>query len=186
MKTVGKIILFILGLLIVLVIALYLSLGFIVKKAVTTVVPTITQTTANIDNVDISLFSGHISFSDLAIGNPAGFSDKNAFQMKQMTVEFDPHSIFSDTIIIRDVAISGTQISAELNKKGEINLNQLYQNVNNFAHKNKKAGAQTTGQKTSDTGKGKTVSLKHLNVTDSTVNLAVLNQSMTIPLPDIN
>ena len=189
MKKLGKILLFILGLLVILLIAVYFSLGTIVKKVVTGVVPSVTQTTASIDNVDVSLFSGRIAFSDFFIGNPAGFSDNNAFQIKNVVVEFDPKSIFTNTIVVNKVLVDGTQITAELNQKGDINLNTLYKNINAYVNKGAPAPAQSKAEpkaqaQTTEGGKG--VALKMLSVTDSAINLVVLKQSQRIPLPNIN
>ena len=188
MKKLGKILLFILGLLVILLIAVYFSLGMIVKKVVTGVVPSLTQTTATIDNVDLSLFSGRIAFSDFSIGNPTGFSDQNAFQIKNVLIEFDPKSILTNTIVVNKVSVDGTQITAELNQKGDINLNTLYQNINAFTNKGTATPetAKTETPATQSTQSGKGVSLKQLSVTDSAINLVVLKQSMQIPLPNIN
>lgn len=189
MKKLGKFLLFILGLLLIALIAVYFSLGLIVKKAVTSVVPSVTKTTATIDNVDLSLFSGRIAFSDFSIGNPAGFSDHNAFQIKNVLIEFEPKSILTNTIVVNKVSVDGTEITAELNQKGEINLNTLYQNINSYINQGStpttKAPAQST---TTNTQKedGKGVALKQLSVADSAINLVVLKQSQRIPLPNIN
>jgi len=187
MKKLGKILLFILGLLVILLVAVYLSLGTIVKKVVTGVVPSVTQTTASIDNVDVSLFSGRIAFSDFFIGNPAGFSDNNAFQIKNVVIEFDPKSIFTNTIVVNKVLVDGTQITAELNQKGDINLNTLYQNMNAYVNKDTAVPAQPKAEpKAQTTEGGKGVALKTLSVTDSAINLVVLKQSQRIALPNIN
>ena len=116
----------------ILIVAVYLTLGIIVKKAVTTAVPPITGTTVDVEDIDLSLLSGHISIKGFKIGNPDGFTAPSVFELGSIVVEFEPKSILSDKIIIKKVAIDKTSAAAEINKRGEVNVMLLQQNNENY------------------------------------------------------
>lgn len=173
----------------ILIVAVYLTLGIIVKKAVTTVVPPVTGTTVNVEDVDLSLLSGHVSIKGFKIGNPDGFAAPSIFELGSIVVEFEPKSILSDKIIIKKVAIDKTSAAAEIDKRGEVNIMVLQQNIENYLNQ----GSATTAadKKTSTTasesgGSGKKVIIKDLTINDSKLQLGVIGQVMTINLPNIH
>ena len=59
-----------------------------------------TKTSASLEDVDLSLFSGNIALKGLKIGNPQGFAAPNAFELGQISVKFDPKSLLTSKIII--------------------------------------------------------------------------------------
>ncbi|MGN1062887.1 MAG: hypothetical protein ACI4QM_00985, partial [Alphaproteobacteria bacterium] len=122
LKVFLKVLMWLFIILIAALIGIYMSLGCIVKKAVTSFVPPITGTTASVDEVDLSLFKGHVAVKGFKIGNPAGFAAQNIFELGSIVVDFDLKSVLSDKIIIRQILINNTTAAAEINKKGEINL----------------------------------------------------------------
>ena len=79
MKKLFKFLLWLLAIIIVLIVALYLTAGIWLKSAVSTLVPQMTKTPASLEKADISLLSGKISLKGFKIGNPAGFVGPNAF-----------------------------------------------------------------------------------------------------------
>ncbi len=173
----------------ILIVAVYLTLGIIVKKAVTTAVPPITGTTVDVEDIDLSLLSGHISIKGFKIGNPDGFTAPSIFELGSIVVEFEPKSILSDKIIIKKVAINKTSAAAEIDKRGEVNIMVLQQNIENYLNQ----GSATTAadKKTSTTtsesgGSGKKVIIKDLTINDSKLQLGVIGQVMTINLPNIH
>lgn len=173
----------------ILIIAVYLTLGIIVKKAVTTVVPPVTGTTVDVEDVDLSLLSGHVSIKGFKIGNPDGFAAPSIFELGSIVVEFEPKSVLTDKIIIKKVAINKTSAAAEIDKRGEVNIMVLQQNIENYLNQ----GSATTAvdKKTSTTasesgGNGKKVVIKDLTINDSKLQLGVIGQVMTINLPNIH
>ena len=102
-KRILKIFMWLIVILIATVIGIYLSLGFIVKKAVSTAVPPITGTAASVENVDISLFKGHVGIEGLKIGNPKGFAEENVFELGSIMVDFDVKSVLTNKIIIKQI-----------------------------------------------------------------------------------
>ncbi|MBO7258377.1 MAG: AsmA family protein [Alphaproteobacteria bacterium] len=187
LKRIFKFIMWLIILLIALVIGIYLSLGFIVKKAISTAVPPITGTPASVENVDISLFKGHIGIEGLKVGNPKGFAEENIFELGSIMVDFDLKSILTDKIIIKQIAIKKTKVDAEINKSGDINLTQLQNNVNNYlGTDSSEPKAEAKKETTSSAQSGKKVIIKKLTIDDSTLTLGALGQTIDISLPDIH
>ena len=96
-----------------LVVGVYFFLGMIVEKAIINILPSITQTAANVDKVDLSLLSGRVEILGLKIGNPKGYSDNNIFELGKILVTFEPKSILTDKIVINSVEIVVTCVSSE-------------------------------------------------------------------------
>lgn len=173
----------------ILIVAVYLTLGIIVKKAVTTAVPPITGTTVDVEDIDLSLLSGHISIKGFKIGNPDGFTAPSVFELGSIVVEFEPKSILSDKIIIKKVAIDKTSAAAEINKRGEVNVMLLQQNIENYLNKAPTTPApekEVNKVPAKDSGSGKKVIIKDLTINDSKLQLGVVGQVMTLNLPNIH
>ena len=190
MKLIRKILKFIfwfLFIVIALAIILYLSAGKIIQHVAPEFISKITQTETALGEVDISLFSGRIGLNNLAIGNPAGFKDKNVLQLGKLNISFEPQSILSDKIIVKDVTISGVNISTELNAKGKTNITELLNNVNKFAgtkSSNEPKVSQKKAESTQSTP-GKSVVVRDLTIKNSAVRAGIAGQMMEIPLPEI-
>ena len=195
-KSWGKRILKIVGVLLVLiigaVIGIYYYLGAIVKEAIGRFVPPVTGTTASVESVDLSLIGGHIDIQGLKIGNPAGYSDKNIFELGSIRVDFEPKTILSDKIIIRSVVVSGTKVSAELKNLYSLdsNVKTLQQNIEHYLGTNKKADGSKAptaeSAKTESKAASKQVIVRDLSVRGSELSVGVAGKTVTLPLPDIH
>lgn len=186
-KAIFKLVVWLLILLILILVGAYFSAGFLVKTAVSTVVPPITQTTANVADVDISLFSGRVALQGLVIGNPVGFSDKNIFELKNITVSFDPKSILNNKIIVHEVKVDGVKVNTEMNSKMQTNLGTLKQNVESFLGTEQPSAKKesNTDSKSIEKTSSKTLIIKDLVVDNSRLEAGVSDKSITIPLPKI-
>lgn len=172
---------------VILLIVAYIYAGEIVKKAISVAVPPVTQTTASVDGVDLSLLSGKIGIRGLAIGNPKGFSNNNIFELGDIAVTFDPKSVFTDKIVIHSVTITGTGISAEMNARGQTNVGVLNQNIQNYlgsSNGSSKPAAATQPKETQ--GSSKKVVIRDLKINDSKITLGMAGQTMTLVLPNIH
>lgn len=189
LKRIFKFFAWLIVILAILIIAVYLSLGLIVKKAITTAVPPITGTTVDVDDIDLSLLGGHVSIKGFKIGNPEGFAAPSIFELGSIAVEFDPKSILTDKIIIKKVAIDKTSAAAEINKRGEVNIMLLQQNIENYLNKTPTTPApQKEADKApaKDSSGGKKVVIKQLNIDNTKLQLGAIGQIVTINLPDIH
>ena len=170
--------------LIVLVIVAYLFAGQIVKKAISIVVPPITQTEASVDDVDLSLFHGNVTITGLKLGNPQGFGNQNIFEMGRVSVMFEPKSLLSPTIIVRSVIMEGTRVSVEMRGNGQTNIGVLNQNVQNYLNTHQSIEPNESNM-TSESQSDKKVIIQDLAITDSQLTLGMAGQMITINLPNI-
>lgn len=183
-----KFFLYLILFLILLLVALYFSAGFLIKTGVNTFLPKVTGTTATLEDVDLSLFKGQVELKGLKIGNPAGFTNPTVFELGHILVDVDPKSVLSQKIIVRRVLIENTNATAEINKSGAINLTTLNNNVQNFIGASDKKAADTSAQTTTDTTAkpAKSVVVKDLKINDSGLNLGVAGQVISLKLPNIH
>lgn len=177
--------------LILLLTGVYFYAGEIVKKAVETYVPKVTQTSAKLEGMDLSLAKGEVSLNGLSIGNPKGYKSPEVFSVKQVKVVFRPTTLLHDKIIIDQVLIDGTHVSAEASyKDGQVtsNLTTLKSNVDAFLNSDKKENAQQKTEKevaTPSKTNTKTVVIKDLQVNNSSLTLGFLEQTTEIQLQNI-
>lgn len=173
-------------------IGIYLYLGEIVREVISREVPPITQTTASVDKVDLSLLKGNIEVINLKIGNPKGFSSNNIFELGQIRITFHPKTFLDDTIIIDSVMIDGTAISAELKSltNPESNISVLQQNIASYlgspsktTQKAVKSDKKKTEQKADP---GKKVIIKDLRIENTHISLGIGEKTTTLILPDIH
>ena len=181
-----KTLLWLLAILLVVVVVGYLTAGIWIKSVVSSFVPKVTHTTASLESADISLFSGRLALKGLKIGSPAGFKDPYVFELGEVSVQFQPKTIFSNKIIVDQVLIKGTKITAEYNQKAQMNLMVLNDNVQSSLNQGN-AGQAVQNQKAAktDAKSGKAVVIKDLKIVDTSVRFSVMGHGQTFNLPDI-
>lgn len=86
-----------------------------------------TQTAVRVAGVEIKISEASATISNLQVGNPEGFSG-NAIEMKNFSLTLDPSSLTTDTIVIKDMTVSGARLNVLQEGAGN-NLNQLMDNL---------------------------------------------------------
>ena len=177
------------------VVGIYMYAGEIVKFSVEKFLPEVTQTNVQLNRVDLSLLKGHVGVYGLSIANPQGYGADDAFSLKQISVSFDPKSVLTDKIIINQILIDGTHVSAEAtyqNGKITSNLTQIKQNVESYLNKvnassNQKASESKSQAQTGNTegSAGKQVVIRDLQINNSELTVGVMKQVVSASLPDI-
>ena len=115
-------------LLIVLFATLYVRFDPLVEKAIETVGPSLTGTTVEVEQVNISPFSGRGSLRGMLVGNPRGSKAKYAFRLPEVHLRLVPLSILRDKIIVREIIVESPLINYE--KQGDTtNLERLTNSV---------------------------------------------------------
>ena len=187
MRKLLKILFWVVLIIVVAVVAIYLTAGICVRSAVSTLVPQMTQTEASLDDADISIFSGKVALKGFRIANPAGFANPNAFEFKEISVRFEPTSLLSNKIVINEIKIDGTKIDAELAKTGNINLMLLNNNVQRYLGASiPRMGEEEPQKQVKKETSNKTVIIKDLQVVNSSLKLALLSNVKEIKLPAIH
>lgn len=103
--------------LVVLIVALLafvqFGLGFTVRKGAAVAGPAVIGTSIDIGHAKVRPLSGIVNLSELVVGPPEGFK-ANVFEMNQFLVVFDPASLLTDTIVIKEIKILNPVVSYEL------------------------------------------------------------------------
>ena len=95
LKTVGKILLWTLAVIVVLLLALPIWIGPVVKGVANAVVPGITGTGFHLGEFGLNPYTGTLHVGDMQLANPTNFSEKNAVDLKSFDVDFAVTSLFS-------------------------------------------------------------------------------------------
>jgi uncharacterized protein involved in outer membrane biogenesis len=180
-----------LGAIIVLVIVVVVvgisKLGPLVKMAVNTYGPKITDTELRVDDVGISIFSAEAKLKKFFLGNPSGFKSPSAMKVGSIYVDVDEGSITKDTIIINKVEVVGPEITYEKRGKSD-NFRSILNNV----QKNMPKG-DTAKKEPAQEGPGKQLIINDFILKNGKVNLAVAmpggvlaDKEIKTDLPDIH
>ncbi|MBQ3808069.1 MAG: hypothetical protein II840_08965 [Kiritimatiellae bacterium] len=94
-KVIGKILLWVLAIVVVLLLALPLWIGPVAKGVANTVVPCITGTGFHLGEFGFNPYTGTIHVGDMQLANPTNFSEKNAVDLKSFDADFAMTSLFS-------------------------------------------------------------------------------------------
>ena len=174
-------------LLIVVVVVGISKLGPIVKMAVNTYGPKITDTELHVDDVGISIFSAEAKLKKFFLGNPKGFKSPSAVQVGSVYVDVDEGSITKDPIIINKIEVVGPEITYE--KRGKTDN---FKSILNNVQKNVPKG-ESTKKEPAKEGPGKQLIINDFIIKNGKVNLAVEmpggvlgEQEIKADLPDIH
>ncbi len=174
-------------LLIVVVVVGISKLGPLVKTAVNTYGPKITNTELRVDDVGISLFSAQAKLKRFFLGNPKGFKSPSAMKVGSIFVDVDQSSVTKNPIIINRIEVVAPEITYEKRGKSD-NFQSILNNVKrNVSQKG------TTKKETTKEGPGKQLIINDFIVKKGKVNLAVAmaggvlgEQEIKADLPDIH
>ncbi len=198
LKFIFKTVLWLIIIALILVVVLYLSAGKLIQHFGPTVISHVTQTEASLGEVDISLLSGRVTVNNLAVGNPVGYQNKNAFELGQFDVQFDPKSVLTDRIMVKSVLLNGLNVSSEAKASGETNISKLLDNVNKSLGSDKQPAKAALAPKAqpaqAEVKSQKSVIIKDLRVENSAVNVALSGipgvaksaLGAKVPLPNIH
>ena len=134
-----------------------------------------TQTPVNVDDVEISIFSGKGEIRNLTIGNPDGFNTDHAFTLGRISIHLDVASVREDVIVIHEITIDGAQLTAE-QKLRRNNLRQILNNLRDFSDTEEEESEWTTN-----------LVIEQLHFANAQVTLnAPLISDKSIDIPDVH
>jgi hypothetical protein len=90
----------------------------------------ITGTTVTLDEADISLRSGEGALRGLHIANPAGYSDREAFNLEEISFRVNIESLREDVFRIDEIHVIGPVALVEMNEDGKSNFDVIQSNMN--------------------------------------------------------
>lgn len=116
----------------VILIAAFIVLNFTIDGIITSEIEEtsseLLQTEVNIGNVNVSIFNGSGEIYGFVVQNPDDFSDEPAINIEQANIQMDLSSIFSDTIIVKNIHILNPELFFEQKGFGA-NLKTLNDNM---------------------------------------------------------
>ena len=163
------------------------NIDSIIKAAVEKFGSEATKTEVTLSSVDLSLDSGAASLNGFRMGNPAGFKTDKAMSFGKVSIKIDTGSLTSDVIVIKEVVITGPDITYESGDGGS-NFDVIQKNVDAYA-KSLGAGGGAGDKKSAKEEGGKKIIIEHLYVRDGKVALnspLLLGKTVSVPLPDIH
>ena len=120
----------------------YFNLNYLVKDAVETYGPQVTQTRVALRSVDIKPFDGKGELSNFVISNPEGFSGEHLLKADKITLQIDPLSVTKDVIVIKEMTIDGVNVLA-VQKGMTTNLQELLKNFKQGSSASDKTQAES-------------------------------------------
>lgn len=105
------------------------NLDGIVADAIEKVGSRVAGVPVNVSGVSISLKDGTGTISDLTIGNPPGFDSPYALKLKSVKIAIDTSSLGGSPVRIREIAVDGTDLIAEITPGAGINLSKISDNL---------------------------------------------------------
>ena len=103
-------------------------LGHIVVAGVNAFGPRLTQSKVALAGATLSPFTGSGTLRDLAVANPKGWSENDAFRLGHIHVDIVPSSLFGSHILIEEITIDRPEFLYET-KLVSSNIKDLLKNL---------------------------------------------------------
>lgn len=158
---------------------LYARLDSLVKKAVETYGPRLTQTTVTLRSVHLSPFSGRGRLKGLVIGSPEGFKEPEVLSLGSASVALEPKSLLSEVIVVHELSFEAPELYYEREKNG-VNLDKLQKNVESSLPAPTAASAEEAKP-----SKPKKIRIEHFSARGGKVFVDVYGVKAQTPLPDV-
>lgn len=161
------------------------NIGSFITAAVEKYGSEFTQVSVTLDETVIDITSGKGAMNGLTVGNPADFNTPYAIKLAGVSLQIDPSSLGSDTIIVKEVAIDGPEITYEIGGSGS-NIAAIQENVERMIGG---AGDTAPASDEESSSEGPKVVIEHLYVRGGKVNVSATllqGKTLTSPLPDIH
>jgi hypothetical protein len=155
-------------------------LGSAVKAGVNTFAPQLTQTRVELGGAVISPLSGSGTLTELTVGNPKGWSDRNALRFAEIHVEVEPGSLFGDHIVIKDLEIEAPEFNYET-KVIESNIGDLLKNIKDSSEDQGAAAAGPVAKN----GQPLRFEIKHFEMKQGRIRVGEGAATIVLPLPPI-
>lgn len=166
------------GIVLVVYVGLTFFLGSIVKAGVNSFGPKLTQTKVALAGANISPLTGSGTLSGLAVANPTGWSDANAFYLGKIHVDLEPFSVFGDHIVINEIIIDQPEFLYET-KVIASNIKDLLKNIEEFTGQGGEEPKTKSGQPIKFV-------VKKFRLTNGTARLGLGAGAIPLPLPPIS
>ena len=185
-----KKIVYVLGAIIVLVVAVaiyvFVFAGDLIKTAVERVGSDATQAEVTLSKVDLDMFQGTGGMQGLIVGNPKGFKSPSAFELGSISMQIDTDTVGKNPVVIKSIAITGPIVTYE-KSGGTSNIDAIKANVDAYAKQFAGSGGEAKTEEKSSGDEQKLV-IEKLTITGGQVKLnagMLGDKTLDASLPDL-
>ena len=136
LKLTGKIALWALGVIVVLLLILPLWIGPVVKGVANSVVPGIVGTEFHLGEFGLNPYTGCLHVGDLQLANPTNYSKGNCVELEALDVNLAMTSLFSKKLRIEEIVVKTLRVSSTA---GGGNFMQIAENASGESEEEVKA-----------------------------------------------
>jgi hypothetical protein len=137
------------------------------------------------DLLRVEPLKGSIGISNLKVGNPQGFVNRYLVGFEQFSLQFDPDTVTSDTLVIKRIQIDRPGVSYE-RKVMTDNIKAFQETIEGAMTRSGNAAEKAEEPQAEEEGDAKKVIIEHLLVQNGMVKAKVSAlPTATIPLPTI-
>lgn len=157
------------------------NLDAIVKEAIQTYGSEAVKTEVRVAEVKLKLEEGSGMIKGLKVGNPAGFTNPNIFELGMISTKIDTSTVTGNPVVIDEIIISAPAVVYEINKSGVSNADVLKKNLG-------QSGGSSGASSSSSGGEQVKMIIRKLLVEggQATVRIAALgDKNQVVKLPRI-
>ena len=130
-KILLKVVVVIIALVVVALLALPLWFGPVVKTAANSAVPGIVKADFHLGHLHLNPYTARFELGDMQLSNPAGYSEKYAATLGEITFDAETFSLMTDVIHIEEITVK--DVFASVVRGGENNVDNYVQIQYNVA-----------------------------------------------------
>ena len=143
MKKPAKILAIVLTAIVVLLVAIGVFGGSLVKKAVQVAGTSALKVPVAVSGADLSVLGGTVGLRGVQIDNPPGYQHKKLLTLGSARISVSVRSLLSDTVHIRQIILDGVDLTLEQKGLGS-NLQDI---IHNLPKSEQPQGKESTGKK---------------------------------------
>ena len=157
-----------------------LYLDYTLTAGVNRLAPEVTKTKVILGGSRIAPFSGSVTLNELAVGNPAGWSERDLCTVGRIHVKVAPLTLLDEAIVIEEISIDAPEFNYET-KIISSNVGDLLKNIEASIG----GGKAPPGDGKSASGTPKKFVVKKFKLQDGRVRLGLAGTGATLPMPPI-
>ena len=158
-----------------------LWIGPVATTVAEKVVPGLTGTGFRIDRFCLNPYSGTLSVAGVKLSNPEGFGEAAAFSLAGFNVEVEAASLFSDTVVVKEVAVDDAFVSY-YSHGGKNNFDVIMANVEKATGPKKESAKE---EKSGPDKPSKKVIIDRLRISGTKIKLMKSDMMPPLLLPSV-
>ena len=163
----------------------------IIKSCVTGIGSWVTSSEITLENFETSLLNGEVKIINLQIANPKGYAKPHLLSLESFYLKINVASLFSDTINVETVDVSGLHVVGEFNTKGKFNAVELVQNIKNKfpestppeSESEETTPTETAPETENNDAKQKNVAVDNISVNNSSATITDDRVGIPVQIP---